>query len=58
MDNEPKTILIRQATFENLPSIIQLLADDPLGQQLEDSTVPPNKHYVHAFNDIVQDQQG
>lgn len=57
MDNEPKTIPIRQATFEDLPSIIQLLADDPLGQQREDSTVPPNKHYVHAFNDIIQDQQ-
>lgn len=57
MDNKLEKIQIRQAIFEDLPPIIQLLADDPLGQHREDSTIPPKDSYVRALNEILQDQR-
>jgi len=46
---------IRKANIADLPSIIQLLADDPLGQVREDSTMPPNQNYVDAITNIIHD---
>ncbi len=45
-------INIREANSDDLPSIIQLLADDPLGAQREDSTMPSNTLYLKAWDNI------
>jgi len=34
-------VTFRKATIADLPAIVALLADDILGQQREDSSVPP-----------------
>ncbi|WP_133128624.1 GNAT family N-acetyltransferase [Legionella nagasakiensis] len=43
---------IRKADSDDLPSIIQLLADDLLGAQREDSAMPPNALYLKAWDNI------
>lgn len=48
---------IRQATVEDLPSIIRLLADDPIGGSRERFEDPLPAEYSKAFNDI-QNQSG
>lgn len=45
-------IHIRKADSDDLPAIIQLLADDLLGAQREDSTMPPNALYLKAWDNI------
>lgn len=45
-------IYIRSAKQCDLPFIIQLLAEDPLGANREDSTMPPNALYLKAWDDI------
>jgi len=46
----------RKATAEDLPLLIKMLADDRLGKQREDSSIPPNKAYIQAFKQIDSDQ--
>lgn len=48
---------IREATSDDLPDIIQLLADDALGQRREDKTIPPNQKYIDAMASILADPQ-
>lgn len=45
----------RPATESDLESIIALLADDELGQQREDASMPPNQKYVDSFIAIDRD---
>jgi ribosomal protein S18 acetylase RimI-like enzyme len=43
------TTSFRRATAADLPAIIALLADDPLGRHREDASSPPDPRYVSAF---------
>ena len=45
----------RRATAEDLPAIIRLLADDPLGQTREILSDPPDRRYRDAFDAIDRD---
>jgi hypothetical protein len=45
----------RRALTTNIPAIIALLADDPLGQHQEDTSSPPNPSYAAAFQAIEAD---
>lgn len=45
----------RNATQEDIPSIVQLLADDELGQTREDFRTPLPATYYHAFATIDKD---
>ncbi|MEP6945898.1 MAG: GNAT family N-acetyltransferase [Acidobacteriota bacterium] len=46
---------IRNATLEDLPEIIRLIADDFLGRQRESFELPIASTYVDAFREIVAD---
>jgi GNAT superfamily N-acetyltransferase len=46
---------IRNATINDLPSIVSMLADDFLGQQREDLGHPISANYVNAFREIEND---
>jgi GNAT superfamily N-acetyltransferase len=46
---------MRNATIDDLLSIVSLLADDFLGQQREDISEPINEGYVSAFREIDSD---
>lgn len=46
----------RVATSDDLTAIVQLLADDILGQQREDLSEPINENYVKAFREIESDR--
>ena len=48
-------IVFRPATLKDLPEIIAMLADDPLGQQREDFRLPLPPQYLQAFRVIDQD---
>ena len=48
-------IKIRPAIIEDLPEIIRLIADDFLGQQREDFTLPLSEKYITAFQEIDAD---
>lgn len=45
----------RSAQFEDLESLVSLLANDPLGKKREDTTVPINNAYLDAFKAITCD---
>ncbi|MGI9222541.1 MAG: GNAT family N-acetyltransferase [Woeseiaceae bacterium] len=45
----------RLAAKADLPGIIAMLADDELGHEREDSSVPLNRKYIDAFAAIEQD---
>lgn len=49
------SVSFRQATANDLPELVRMLADDPLGQKREDSTTPLNHAYIHAFEQIDSD---
>lgn len=49
-------IKIREAVINDLPYIIELLADDMLGIQRENYTIPLNQCYIDAFNNICDDK--
>lgn len=49
------TLTYRRAQRADLPKIVAMLADDDLGQQREDSSMPPNPRYVAAFEAISRD---
>ncbi|WP_370677274.1 N-acetyltransferase family protein [Pleomorphomonas sp. PLEO] len=46
---------IRQATRDDLPAIVGLLADDDLGSAREDTGTPLNPGYLTAFEAIARD---
>lgn len=48
-------LTIRRATIEDLPRIVEMLADDTLGKNREDPTTPLNQDYVDAFAAIEAD---
>ena len=48
-------IQFRDATREDLPDIVRLLSDDPLGSQRESDTSPLPKSYYSAFEAIDRD---
>ena len=45
----------RQAKYDDLPFLISMLADDELGAQREDTTVPLHVNYLNAFAKIDKD---
>ena len=49
-------LIIREATADDLPQIIQLMCDDTLGSTREEYTVPLLKCYTDAFDNIAQDK--
>lgn len=50
-----ENLTFRCAQAADLPAIIALLADDVLGQQREDASMPPDPAYSDAFNAILAD---
>jgi GNAT superfamily N-acetyltransferase len=50
-----ETIQFRTARFDDVPAIVALLADDPLGSQRERTGVPLDASYVAAFRAIEAD---
>jgi len=48
-------LVFRRATLDDLPHIVRMLADDPLGAQRERFTTPLPPGYVAAFRAIEQD---
>jgi len=44
---------IRDATLADLPAIVAMLADDPLGRTREDPSLPLDPAYVAAFEAIA-----
>ena len=49
----PDLVAIRPARHDDLPAIIALLANDPLGQSREDPANPLPAAYGQAFDDIA-----
>ena len=49
------TLAFRRARDSDLPAIIALLADDPLGREREDVSLPPIPAYEAAFEAIDAD---
>ena len=47
-------IAIRRAYRADLPAIVALLADDPLGRQREDNSDPLPEAYGRAFDDMAR----
>ena len=45
----------REATADDIESLVKLLADDPLGTTREDTSSPINPHYIDAFHHINND---
>ncbi len=48
-------LIFRRATKEDLPVLVQMLADDELGSKREDSSQPLNPRYSSAFDQIDSD---
>jgi GNAT superfamily N-acetyltransferase len=48
-------LLFRLATREDLPDIIQMLADDPLGASRESTDETVSDNYIRAFEQICKD---
>ena len=46
---------IRKAERKDLESIIEMIADDPLGKLREDYQIPLPLAYIEAFNNIAND---
>lgn len=53
----PELLSIRLARREDVPAIVALLADDPLGRGREDLADPLPEPYFHAF-DAIAAQRG
>lgn len=51
----PQPPTIRPATAQDLPAIVTMLADDPLGAQRERNTSPLPAAYLQAFEAIDRD---
>jgi len=52
---EELTVQIRTATIDDLPVLVQMLADDMLGSQREEVTEPLASSYTAAFKAIEDD---
>ncbi|MGL5136179.1 MAG: GNAT family N-acetyltransferase [Beijerinckiaceae bacterium] len=50
-----ESISIRSARPGDLPAIVALLSDDPLGASREDATLPLDEGYTKAFEEIKND---
>jgi len=48
-------LIFREATEADLKSLVNLLADDDLGKQREDTSTPLNKAYLENFKQITAD---
>jgi ribosomal protein S18 acetylase RimI-like enzyme len=48
-------LAFRQATHDDLPAILALIADDQLGQTREDPRLPLDRRYLDAFAAIERD---
>lgn len=48
-------VILRRACKEDLPAIVQLLADDGLGNGREDARLPLDQAYVSAFDALDGD---
>lgn len=46
----------RKATTNNILSIVEMIADDPLGRKRENFTIPLPKTYYDTFERINADQ--
>src|SRR5690625_5036628 len=55
MSEQADTPNFRRARLADVPAIIALLADDPVGAQREKLTDPPEGSYLQAFNAIDSD---
>ncbi len=53
---EPGTLNFRRATRADLPAIVKLLADDPLGAKREQYSVPLPQSYYEAYAAIERDE--
>jgi GNAT superfamily N-acetyltransferase len=51
-----RTLNCRYATSDDLPSIVKLLADDPLGSKREQDSVPLLQSYYDAYAAIERDE--
>lgn len=49
------SLSFRNATIDDVPTIVQLLPDDPLGSERENFKTPLPASYINAFNSINQD---
>jgi GNAT superfamily N-acetyltransferase len=49
------SLAFRRAQRADLPAIIQMIADDQIGQKREDASVPLNPAYLAAFAAIERD---
>ncbi|RIA09225.1 transcriptional regulator [Flavobacteriaceae bacterium MAR_2010_72] len=47
----------RKATIHDVPTLVELLADDPLGKTREDFQIPLPNAYLKAFEQINADPQ-
>lgn len=52
--NYMSEIKIRSAVRADLPAIVKLLAEDPLGKRRENFRIPLPESYVHAFESIKE----
>lgn len=46
-------LTFRDATLHDVPFIVSMLADDPLGKTREDSSLPLNQGYIAAFEAVA-----
>jgi len=56
MTNISQEITFRAASRDDLPTIIQMLSDDPLGKKRERYTIPLSEKYLTAFEAIETDK--
>jgi ribosomal protein S18 acetylase RimI-like enzyme len=49
------SLLFRSAKLSDLPEIVQMLAEDPLGAKREHYSTPLLPAYIHAFESIESD---
>ena len=52
---EHLSLTFREAVEKDLPLLVEMLADDELGSQREDTSNPLNSAYFSAFKNIVAD---
>lgn len=54
-EESAQNAIIRRARAEDLPAIVAMLADDPLGATREDASIPLDPRYGQAFEAIDRD---
>lgn len=53
---EKQHLIFKKATQNDLPKIVEILADDELGKQRENFQTPLSTEYFNAFENINSDQ--